>query len=184
MNTLIMLIIRHRINTIEEFVPPEYGIEFDVRDGLIVTHDHRGNGPHLDEFLKHHQHQAFYIVNIKCEGIEKEVFELLSKYNITNFFLLDCSFPMIVKLTNQGERRIAVRYSEFESIETVLSMKGKVDWVWVDCFTRLPDGIERLVKEGFKLCFVSPELQGRSGITDYTKQYMHAVCTKIPEQWL
>ncbi len=182
MNTLIMLLIRHRINNIEDIVPLEYGIEFDIRDGLIVTHDHRGTGPTLEEFLKHRQGHAFYIVNIKCEGIEYEVLELLKKYTIERFFLLDCSFPMMVRLSNQGEKRIAVRLSEFESIETVMNMKGRVEWVWVDCFTKLPSGIDTLQQEGFKVCLVSPELQGRQD--DYSHIRVDAVCTKYPEKWL
>jgi hypothetical protein len=183
-----MLLIRHRINTIEETVPSEYGIEFDIRDGLIVTHDHRGEGPSLDNFLKHHTNQAFYIVNIKCEGIESEVLALLKQHGIERFFLLDCSFPMIVRLSNQGETRLAVRYSEYESVQTVLAMKNRVEWVWVDCFTTLPTEIDRLRKEGFKLCLVSPELQGRyNEIEEYAtkmKNGVDAVCTKFPVKWL
>lgn len=176
-----MLIIRHRINTLEalESVPSEYGIEFDVRDGLVVTHDHRGTGPTLREFLQK-AHHAFYIVNIKCEGIEHEVLALLREFNIDNFFLLDCSFPMMIRLSNSGETRIAVRLSEFESIETVWAMKGRADWVWIDCFTKFVP-YETLRGE-FKLCIVSPELQGRTEDAP-TLRNVDAVCTKRPDLW-
>ena len=33
---------------------------------------------------------------------------------------------------------IAIRFSEFEGLDTILNMKGKVKWVWVDCFTKNP----------------------------------------------
>lgn len=178
-----MIIIRHRINTIEELrtVPSEYGIEFDVRDGLIVTHDHRGTGPSLRDFLSQCRH-AFYIVNIKCEGIELEVLDLLREYNIQHFFLLDCSFPMMIRLSNAGETRLAVRLSEFESIETVWNMKGRAQWVWIDCFTRFVSGYEVLKDAGFKLCVVSPELQGRTEDVSFIRQ-VDAVCTKRPDLW-
>ena len=62
-----------------------------------------------------------------------------------------------------GENRCAVRISEYESIETVLSLTGIVQWIWVDYFSRFPltsQQTNTLQKKGFKLCFVSPELQG------------------------
>jgi len=39
-----------------------------------------------------------------------------------------------------------------------------VNWVWVDCFTKFPlstGDAKQLKDAGFKLCLVSPELQGR-----------------------
>ena len=41
-------------------------------------------------------------------------------------------------------------------------MAGKVDWVWVDCFSRLPITLKitRLLKSlNYRLCLVSPDLQ-------------------------
>jgi hypothetical protein len=39
---------------------------------------------------------------------------------------------MIYLLSRQGEKNIALRFSEFESIDTILNMKGKANWVWID----------------------------------------------------
>jgi hypothetical protein len=115
--------------------------------------------------------------------------------DIKDFFFLDQSFPSLVKSFRAGERRCAIRVSEFESVETALTLAGKVDWAWVDCFTQFPlncDDASRLQSAGFKLCLVSPELHGRNseleipalasllksrGIT------AEAVCTKRPELW-
>jgi hypothetical protein len=85
--------------------------------------------------------------------------------------------------------------SEFESIETVLNLSGMVDWVWVDCFTKFPlceaDAV-RLKNSGFKLCLVSPELQGRNAeieiptLVSLLKAQnikFDAVCTKRPDLW-
>jgi len=88
-----------------------------------------------------------------------------------------------------------VRVSEFESVDTALTLAGKVDWVWVDCFTRFPldeADARRLISAGFKLCLVSPELQGRPAedeIPALRRQLLslnidpHAVCTKRPDLW-
>lgn len=189
-----MIIVAHRVNTLEalERVPAEYGIEFDVREGVdgpCVTHDPWTPSVALDTFLAHCRH-SFYIVNIKCEGIEPRVLEMLKSHSIESFFLLDCSIPMIVRLSRQGERRFAVRLSEYESIETVMSFSRKVNWVWVDVFTRVPvtpSECQRLKDAGFGLCLVSPELQGRPEALVETAAEIGAsmdmVCTKMPTAW-
>ena len=77
---------------------------------------------------------------------------------------MDSSFPMIKLLTSEGESKVAIRYSEFEGLDTIMNMKGKLDWVWVDCFTKLPidnESYKLLKSAGFKICLVSPELQGQ-----------------------
>ena len=120
--------------------------------------------------------------------IELKILELLKKYNIKNYFFLDSSFPMIKLLSDKGEKNIALRYSEYEGLDTLEKMQGKVDWVWVDCFTKLPidNKIYRKIKDmGYKLCLVSPELQGQpEKIELYAKQIkgekieFDAICTK------
>ena len=90
--------------------------------------------------------------------------ELLKKYNITNYFFLDSSFPMMQKLSKEGEKNIAVRYSEYESIYTITRVSGMFNWVWVDCFTKFPlnNYIFQLMKiSNYKVCLVSPDLQGQ-----------------------
>ena len=195
-----MLFTCHRINSIDELkkIPCMYGIEVDLRDNLngeiYLAHDPFIQGELLDDFLHYYNH-AFIILNIKSERIEYKILELLKKYTITNYFFLDSSFPMIYKLSSEGNKNIALRFSEYEGLDTILNMKGKVDWVWVDCFTKNPLTNEiytTLKKEGFKLCFVSPELQNQSEkIKEYKDSFiqenivMDMICTKSYniEQW-
>ena len=188
-----MKFIAHRINTVEELkkIPTEYGVELDLRDRgerLILQHDPFKDGEDFEEYLKHYHH-GLMILNIKSERIEHRVLELVHKYNVKEYFLLDSSFPMIFLLSNEGEKNIALRFSELEGLDTILSMKGKVKWVWVDCFTKLPidnKNFKILKEAGFQLCLVSPELQKReSDLADY-KDYLHregvlfdAICTKV-----
>lgn len=184
--------IAHRINTIEELkaLPQEFGVELDLRDygdHLILQHDPFVKGVRFDEYLKHYQHGTM-ILNIKSERIEQHALELLRKFNIIDYFFLDSSFPMIYQLSKQGETRCAIRFSEFEGMDTVLKMKDKVEWVWVDCFSRLPitkENYQTLKSSGFKLCLVSPELQSREkDIEQYKEQLLDAgiifdaICTK------
>jgi len=185
--------IAHRINTVEQLksLPTEIGVELDLRDfgnELVLEHDPFTGGEKFSEYLRHYQHGTM-ILNVKSERIEHRVLELLVENKITDYFFLDSSIPMIYLLSKSGEKRSAVRFSEIESIETVLLMADKVDWVWVDCFSKLPIdrySYKRLKEAGLKLCLVSPELQGRpEDIANY-KDYLanegivfDAICTKF-----
>jgi hypothetical protein len=160
-----MEIIIHRVNTIGRLkrLSSAYGVEIDLRDRLkrlIVQHNPFKDGVDFGTYLRHYRHGTL-IVNIKSERIEWKALKLLHKYRIRNYFFLDCSFPMIMELIKKGHRGIALRLSDYEKIETVLSLKGKVRWVWVDgfkgCGIRRGDYV-RLKKAGFKLCLVSPDL--------------------------
>lgn len=185
--------IAHRINTIEELkkIPQEHGVELDLRDfgdRLILQHDPFTDGEDFEEYLKYYKHGTM-ILNIKSERIEHRVLELIKKYNIKKYFFLDSSFPMIYLLSNQGEKNIALRFSEYEGLDTILQMKGRVKWVWVDCFTKLPitrDIYMTLKENGYNVCLVSPELQGQQKNLERYKNYMDireiycdAICTKI-----
>jgi hypothetical protein len=190
-----MLKIAHRINTVAQLenVPTNQGIELDIRaDGnqLILHHDPFQKGEVLEDLLKKYNHQCI-ILNTKCEGMEKEILTLMKKYSIKNYFFLDLSLPFLVKYANKGIKDIAVRYSEYEPIEFALAFAGKVDWVWVDCFTHLPldAATYQKLKEHFKICLVSPELQGydTERIAVFKEQIkemnIDAVCTKRPDLW-
>jgi len=188
-----MLYCCHRINTIKELlsINNTYGVEIDLRDNvngdIHISHDPFILGEKFEYFLNYYNH-SFLILNIKSERIEYKILELLNKYNIVNYFFLDSSFPMIHKLSSEGNKNIALRFSEFEGIDTILNMKGKVDWIWVDCFSKNPltkEIYNQLKELGFKICFVSPELQNQPDKIDKYKDYfvsqnikLDMVCTK------
>ena len=194
-----MKLIRHRRNTIEELrsTPREFGIEIDIRShgrDLILHHDALTMGERFDDWLKEFQHGTL-ILNVKEEGLEDACLERMRRFGIEDFFFLDQSFPFLIKTARTGEKRCAVRISEFESFDTVMALQGMVNWVWVDCFTRFPlDRVQadRLRQAGFQLCLVSPELQGRIGeeaviamraLLEELGIVCDAVCTKTPELW-
>jgi hypothetical protein len=163
-----MLKIIHRINRIEELkrIPREYGVEIDVRNmgrKLILNHEPYETGESFEEFCKNFRH-AFIIINIKTEGIEEAICEVIEKYGIKDYFWLDLTFPSIVKMVERGEKNIAVRFSEYEPVKSCLALAGMVKWVWVDTFTKLPldKAIYKKLKDaGFKICLVCPERWGR-----------------------
>ena len=194
-----MNLISHRRNTLAELIvtPHQYGVEVDIRscgEQLIIHHDPFVAGEPFDAWIAAYQHGTL-ILNVKEEGLESRLIALMQSHGIDDYFFLDQSFPFLVKWARAGERRCAVRVSEFESIDSALTLAGKVDWVWVDCFTHFPlsvlDG-QRLKDAGFNLCMVSPELQGRNAEAEIPQLarlmaergiVADAVCTKRPDLW-
>ena len=162
-----MEIIIHRINKIKELktINPLFGVEIDIRtyrNNLILSHDPFKKGDKLEDYLNEYRHGTL-ILNIKESGIENNVMSLIQKYdNVKNYFLLDVEFPYIFSVSKNNFKNIAIRFSEFESIDTVLRFKGLVDWVWIDTFTKLPLNQNSInVLKDFKTCLVCPERWNR-----------------------
>ncbi|MFT4667501.1 MAG: hypothetical protein ACI9XB_004473 [Gammaproteobacteria bacterium] len=194
-----MNFISHRRNTILELQATDsrYGIEVDIRskgDVLIIHHDPFSDGELFEKWLSEYNHGTL-ILNVKEEGLEARLLELMRKSRIDDFFFLDQSFPFLIKTASKGESRCAIRVSEFESINTALSLAGKIDWVWVDCFSKFPITnfeYNQLKNAGYKLCLVSPELQGRTStdqifdLAELLKErevLVDAICTKQIDVW-
>lgn len=194
-----MIYVAHRINEITPLkgIPSEMGVEIDLRSNgneIILHHEPFSSGVLLKEWLKFYQH-SLLILNVKEEGLEDKILECLYNFNVKNYFFLDQSFPFLIKSINKGRSQSALRISEFESIETAKNLKGKIDWVWLDFFTRFPleaAGMKLLKDMGFKLCIVSPELQNLTPEIEVPKLAefllrntikIDAICTKNPELW-
>jgi hypothetical protein len=194
-----MILIAHRINTVESLnkVPHRFGVEIDIRSigrDLILQHDPYERGEFLAKWLDSYRHKTL-ILNVKEEGLESELIKLMNSKGIDDYFFLDQSFPFIVKSFKSHEKRCAVRVSEFESIETAITISGKINWIWVDCFSHFPinnNDALKLKDAGFKLCLVSPELHGVKA-DEVIKQFIgaikenainpDAVCTKRLDLW-
>ena len=194
-----MQLIAHRRNTIEELqaTPRDLGVEVDIRSlgtELIIHHDPFVPGVRFADWLAAYDHGTL-ILNVKEEGLEDALLHAMRGRNKEDFFFLDQSFPFLIRTAKRGERRCAVRVSEYEPVDQALRLAGMIEWVWVDCFTRFPlseDDGRRLKEAGFRLCIVSPELQGRldsSAVATMRAEIVglnimvDAVCTKMPDLW-
>ena len=194
-----ILVIRHQCNSIADLAATEtyYGVEIDIRskdETLVLAHDPFSPGESFSDWIEHYRHR-FIVLNVKEEGLEEAGLGVLGRHGVEDFFFLDQSFPFLLKTAAGGERRCAVRTSEYESVETALAVAHLVDWVWLDTFTGLAlTGSEAnaLNKAGLKLCLVSPELVGRTGADEVRllqeRLALHhididAVCTKQPDAW-
>lgn len=161
-----MIKIAHMVNSLSELkkVPKEFGVEIDLRScrdfGVILSHDRIKQSKSymsLDSFLEHYDHK-FIIANIKESGIEIDVINKIKNFT-DKFFLLDIEFPFIISSNKKYKEHLSVRYSEYESLETVKNLKDYVDWVWIDTFSKLPVLDNYL--SNFKSCLVSPCRWGR-----------------------
>jgi hypothetical protein len=190
-----MLLIEHRVNTIEKLaaVPLHRGIEVDIRDydgHLRLEHDPLLSGQRLADLLQASRHPLI-IFNVKCDGLEERIIQMAAEYQVNDYFFLDVAPPTLIRLAQRGIRKAAVRYSEYEPIESALALAGQVDWVWVDCFTYLPLDPHSYQKlhQHFKICLVSPELQKfpRQSIQEFRRQLqdmpVDAVCSDYCADW-
>lgn len=169
------MIIWHRINTIEELkhIDIEDGVEIDVRSNKgipYLSHYIDEDGILFEDWLNHYKLKGTLVINVKEEGLETIIIELLNKYNITNYVFLDEPFWYLLNSSRKlNNKNFAIRVSKFESVETALKSRELSDWVWYDYFDDYVNvsDIKKLIDSGFKVIMPSPEL------VNSTKDYEH-----------
>ena len=87
-----MIIIKHRVNTINKIAktPKEYGVEIDLRSDLktiYLNHDPFKKGIKFSSWIKFFKHKLI-VLNVKEEGLEKKIVDILKKNKISNFFFM------------------------------------------------------------------------------------------------
>lgn len=193
-----MKIFHHRINHSRELtgIPSCDGVEIDLRsknNQIILQHDPFIEGEELISWFEKWQGHEL-ILNVKEEGLENRILEILDSFSAKNYFFLDQSFPFLIKTLKFGNRNVASRVSDLESYETALMLDSK--WVWLDCFSGdwsfLSDVVPKLRFQGKSLCLVSPEilrLDSKAELLDLQRiihendLQLDAVCTKDKLLW-
>ena len=174
-----------------------FGTEVDVRDylgRLVVSHDipdsesmdFKGFLEVYCEFDK----GLSLAINIKSDGLQKMLLDLLKEYQIENYFVFDMSVPDALEYLKFG-MKVFTRESEFE---TEPSIYEQVDGVWMDEFRTpwiTPQRIKHHLAHGKKICIVSPELHQMNHLArwkDYKKVSKDldkgelVLCTDFPEE--
>ena len=161
-----MEIIVHRINNLENLIELShvYGVEVDIRSHgsrLILNHEPFLDGCNFIDYIENYKHGTL-VLNIKEAGIEEEVLKIVKSKGIKSYFLLDVEMPYLYSSSKNGNKNIAVRFSEYEDIKTVEYFRKLVNWIWVDTANVLPIKSENLpIISSFKSCIVCPERWGR-----------------------
>jgi hypothetical protein len=196
-----VLYFKHRVNDEAALaeVDPAWGVEIDLRSDvgaagrLHLSHDPWKRGWSFEAWLRAFRARGIRgpaILNTKEDGLEQRALELCQAAGVGDVLFLDTALPTLIGRVGRGEgERFFVRVSRDEPVEAVRAFRGKVRWAWVDCFDGVPlpaAEVARLVPD-FRICLVSPELQGRpiDEVARFGELYALAegVCTKDPARW-
>tara|TARA_Y100000591_G_C21726787_1_gene641794 strand:+ start:382 stop:981 length:600 start_codon:yes stop_codon:yes gene_type:complete len=194
-----MIKIQHRANSLEKLknLDKNFGVEIDIRtvnNKLILNHEPIKKSVLLSSYLKKFNHK-FLILNVKEEGIENLIFNLLKKYKIKNYFFLDVTIPKIFQfLKSKKKINLCLRISKFEKLDNLNFFQEKINWAWIDTFdNEIPLSIKELIyySKRFRLCLVSPELIKTNNINLFKfiknnkkkLNFFSAVCSKKINNW-
>lgn len=179
-----MIEIIHSVNNLHklEKIPPNYGIELDLRGELgklVLSHDFEDIKNDFDEYIRLYKHNLL-VVNIKESGIEDMAISKLINNNISNFFLLDVEFPYILQKYQEKGKYLSLRFSKYEGIDTISNFIGKVKWVWIDTYEDFDLNTETVsILKNFSLCLVSPARWGRKDKVEFYINKFKSVNLKI-----
>lgn len=145
----------------------QFGTETDIRDlngELVVSHDPPVSGVlSAEDFFGIYQkfNQKFTLaLNIKSDGLQERLLELLKKYEIENYFVFDMSIPDSLGYL-KNDINMYSRQSEYEPVPAFYE---KVKGIWIDCFEgdwSDLDTIKEHLSNNKHICFVSPDLHKR-----------------------
>lgn len=174
-----------------------YGIESDIRDydgKLVISHDLANKNcmpaEELFKELAKYNNKLCFAINIKADGLGEELLKLLKGNNITNYFCFDMSVPQMIYYC-ENNFNVFARQSEYES--EPLPLYKESQGVWVDAFYNdiwvTEELISKHIKNGKKICLVSPELHSQPHLNfwkklksfnlDYSKVIL---CTDVPDE--
>ena len=175
-----MELIMHRINRINDLkkIPPQFGCEIDLRTNgskVILNHNPFAKGDNFIDYLDEYKNGTL-ILNIKESGIEDFVLKEVKKREIKSYFLLDVEIPYLISTLKTKEKNIAIRFSEYEPVENVMTFKDKFDWLWIDTINRLPlTSLNKHEFQNFKSILVCPSRWGRSFDIKNYKAYLKEI---------
>lgn len=192
-----MIIIKHRVNKIKNLkqTPDKYGVEIDLRSkngNIYLSHDPFKKGVKFINWLKYFNHKLI-VLNVKEEGLEQKILDLLKINRLNNFFFHDQSFSTL--LNQMKKTKVSIRFSEYESLKKKNYLFKKIKWLWLDNFSKIDMNKKFyyfLKKKKVNICLVSPELiniKRKNEIKLIFKKLLNkkimpdAVCTKYPIVW-
>lgn len=173
-----------------------FGTETDIRDykdKLVISHDMADEKcisvKEMFEIYNKYDNTLPLALNIKADGLQTKLKELLEEYNITNYFVFDMSVPDGLGYLKQNMKAFT-RESEYEKVP---SFYDEACGIWLDEFQEhwiTKEVIEKHIKNNKQICIVSPDLHKR----EYIKEWQHykiiekelgidnlMICTDYPE---
>ncbi|MDN5104885.1 hypothetical protein O8C79_06215 [Aliarcobacter butzleri] len=174
-----------------------FGTETDVRDykgELVISHDIADENcvsvKEMLEIYNKYDNTLPLALNIKADGLQIKLKELLIGYKIKNYFVFDMSVPDGLQYLKQDMKSFT-RESEYEKIP---SFYNEAYGIWLDEFEGHwinKEVIEKHINNNKHICIVSPDLHKR----EYKKEWQHykeiekelkinylMLCTDYPEE--
>lgn len=173
-----------------------FGTETDIRDfngELVISHDISDfNAISVKEFFtlyKKYNNTLPLALNIKADGLQMKLKELLDEYSIQNYFVFDMSVPDGLGYLN-NKFNVFTRQSEYEKDP---SYYNEAKGIWLDEFHHhwiTKEIIQSHIENQKQICIVSPDLHKR----EYKNEWQHykqiekelginhlMICTDYPE---
>lgn len=175
-----------------------FGLETDIRDldgELVISHDPPKSGDHVirfSEFMDMYRSlnaDGWLALNIKADGLARDVAATLARYNVKNAFVFDMSVPDM-----RGYLRVGTAtFTRQSDIEPDPACYQESAGVWLDGFdipfSPAAWGID-VLRDGKLMALVSPELHGRDHAQawsvwrdafDLATDRRAMICTDLPE---
>ena len=188
---------KNTIKSFERSFSLGFGTETDVRDfngELVISHDIPNELVlSLETFFQlfnSYDNSLPLALNIKSDGLQEPLLNLIKEYNIENYFVFDMSIPDTLGYLKKNIN-IFTRQSEYEKNPAFYEeSKG----VWLDEFNFnwiTKEKIQNHLSNNKSVCIVSSELHKRSSINqweifkegfDIIHNNKVNICTDKPEE--
>lgn len=174
-----------------------FGTETDIRDykgELVISHDIADENcisvKEMLEIYNKYDNTLPLALNIKADGLQIKLKEILDEYKIKNYFVFDMSVPDGLQYLKYNIKAFT-RESEYEKIP---SFYDEACGVWLDEFQGhwiTKEIIEKHIRNSKQICIVSSDLHKR----DYKEEWQNykkiekeleinnlMICTDYPEE--
>lgn len=174
-----------------------FGTETDIRDykgELVISHDIADEKcisvKEMFEIYNKYDNILPLALNVKADGLQVKLKELIEEYKIKNYFVFDMSVPDGLGYLKQNIKAFT-RESEYEKAP---SYYDEACGIWLDEFKNhwiTKEVIAKHIKNDKKVCIVSPDLHKR----EYKKEWQDyknieenlgidnlIICTDFPEE--
>ncbi|EHI61380.1 hypothetical protein [Hungatella hathewayi] len=186
---------RNQWEALERAALTNMGTETDFRDfnrKLVISHDMpTEKAVAVEKFLELYQAAPYTLaINIKADGLQTILKQLLDKYQINNYFCFDMAIPDTLGYIEK-ELKFFTRESEYEPFPAFYQ---KAAGVWLDGFESddwiTEEKISRHLNAGKAVCIVSPELHQRHHTKKWAEYKQFSCidsnrlifCTDYPEE--
>lgn len=182
---------KNSVNAVIRAYRNGFGIETDLRDyrgKLVISHDiaTEGSPPAEELFLEYAKagSDGFLALNVKADGIQWHIKQMVGHYHVKNYAVFDMSIPEMVVYEKMGIN-FFTRQSEIESEP---AMYDKACGVWMDEWAEdwiRGDTVEGHLRNGKYVGVISPEIHGRDKARlwdelKYIKSDKLMLCTDTP----